>query len=136
MKYLSLILTTLAFAMNIAMAQEEITTTTEKDFFTENNSPATINTPEADSEAPKSSKKTKKPKKSGFEYQFEAINSGNADRIADMQKDSIHYYRKNEKGETALTLAIKNQNTSVVEVLTKKAVINLKNDRNAIEQRS
>lgn len=125
MKYLSLILTTLAFAINIAIAQEA---TTEKDFFTENNSPATINTPEADSEALKSSKKTKKSKKHGFEYQFEAINSGNADRIADMQKDSIHYYRKNEKGETALTLAIQNQNTSVVEVLTKKAVINLKND--------
>jgi len=129
MKYLSLILTTLAFALNIAMAQEEATTTkTEKDFFTENNSPATINTPETDSEAPKSSKKLKKSKRNGFEYQFEAINSGNADRIADMQKDSIHYYRKNEKGETALTLAIRNQNTPVVEVLTKRAVINLKND--------
>ena len=128
MKYLSLILTMLVIATNVALAQEEVPTTNEKDFFTENNSPATINTPEADSEAPQSTKKTKKPKKNGFEYQFEAINSGNADRIADMQKDSIHYYRKNEKGETALTLAIKNQNTSVVEVLTKKAVINLKND--------
>ncbi len=128
MKYLSLILTMLVIATNVAFAQEEVSTTTEKDFFTENNSPATINTPETDSEVPQPAKKTKKPKKSGFEYQFEAINSGNADRIADMQKDSIHYYRKNEKGETALTLAIKKQNASVVEVLTKKAVINLKND--------
>ncbi len=128
MKYLSLILIMLVFATTVAIAQEAITTTTEKDFFTENNSPTNINTPETDLESPKSSKKKKKPRKDGFEHQFEAINSGNADRVADMQKDSIHYYRKNEKGETALTLAIQNQNTSVVEVLTKKAVINLKND--------
>lgn len=128
MKYLSLILTMLVFAMNIAIAQEEVPATAEKDFFAENNTPETINTPETDLDTSKSPQKSKKPKKNGFDYQFEAINTGNAERIEEMQKDSIHFYRKNDKGETALTLAIQNQNVAVVEVLTKKAVINLKND--------
>jgi len=126
MKYPSLVLTMLVFAMNIAIAQEELPA--EKDFFTENNSPETIKTPEADLDTPKSPKKNKKSKNNGFDYQFEAINAGNAARIEEMQEDSIHFYRKNDKGETALTLAIQNQDVAVVEVLTKKAVINLKND--------
>ncbi len=128
MKYLSLILTMLVLATNVAIAQEEGPTTPEKDFFTENNTPETINTPEADLESPQSFKRKKKSKNNGFDYQFEAINAGNAARIEALQKDSIHYYRKNDKGETALTLAIHNQDVAVVEVLTKKAVINLKND--------
>ena len=128
MKYLSLVLTMLVFAINIAIAQEKEPATAEKDFFTEKNTPETINAPEIISETPQSSKKRKKSKKNGFDYQFEAINSGNAARIEELQKDSIHFYRKNDKGETALTLAIKNQDVAVVEVLTKKAVINLKND--------
>ncbi len=128
MKYLSLVLTMLVFAMNIAIAQEEVPATAEKDFFAENNTPETINSPETDLDSPKSPKKNKKSKNNGFDYQFEAINSGNAARIEEMQKDSIHFYRKNDKGETALTLAIQNQDVAVVEVLTKKAVINLKND--------
>ena len=37
MKYLSLVLTMLVFAMNVAIAQEEVPATAEKDFFTENN---------------------------------------------------------------------------------------------------
>lgn len=128
MKYLSLVLTMLVFAINVAIAQEE-TPTAQKDFFTENNSPETINSPETDLTSAESPKKTKKKsKRNGFDYQFEAVNAGNVDRIESMKDDSIHYYRKNDAGETALTLAIQNNDVAVVEVLTKRAVINLKND--------
>jgi len=131
MKYLSLVLTMLVLALNVATAQDTTPTspTAEKDFFATNNSPENINSPNTDlapAESPKKSRK--KSKKNSFDYQFEAVNAGNADRIAGMKDDSIHYYRKNETGETALTLAIQNQDVAVVGVLTKKAVINLKND--------
>lgn len=40
----------------------------------------------------------------------------------------LNYYRHNEEGETALTLAIKQQDLAMVEVLAEDAVINLKNE--------
>ena len=125
MKYHLFILTFTIFYLTPVFAQEE--KTSEKDFFVENKT-QNPNTPETEAESPEPSKKAKKAEKNGFEFQFEAINSGNVDRIKSMHKDSIHYYRKNVAGETALTLAIQNQNEAMVEVLTKKAVINLKNE--------
>ena len=128
MKYLSLVLTIFVFAINLSVAQETASTeAVEKDYFTENKTPESISTPETDITNLKTSKKTKKSRKNSFDYQFEA-NSGNAERIEAMREDSIHYYRKNADGESALTLAIQNQDVAVVEVLTKRAVINLKND--------
>lgn len=127
MKYLLLIFTSLCLTVSLALGQESTTETTAKeDFFTENNTPETPNTPNTDT--PQSIKKTKKSRKNGYEHQFEAISSGNCDRVKGMLKDSIHYYRKNDKGETALTLAIEKQDVAMVEALTKRAVINLKNE--------
>lgn len=126
MKYLLLILATVVFSFDLAIAQEETPTTdTQKDYFTENTTPDISSTEE---ETPQPSKKAKKPKKNRYGYQFDAISSGDVSKVEEMRDDSIHYYRKNDKGQTALTLAILNQNVAMVEVLTKRAVINLKND--------
>lgn len=127
MKYLLLILTIIVFSVNLAIGQEELPSPTEKDFFTETED-NTLESPKTEIQPPKPSKKAKKPKKNSYGYQFEAINSGDISRIESMRNDSIHYYRKNDVGETALTLAILNQDVAMVEVLTQKAVINLKND--------
>jgi ankyrin repeat protein len=127
MKCLVQILTVLVFSFNLAVAQETTPNESTKDFFTEDKTSVNPTSPETDN-TPQPSTKTEKPRTSGFEYQFEAINSGNAERVAAM-KDSIHYYRKNKEGETALTLAIQNQDVALVELLMKKAVVNLKNEQ-------
>ncbi|MEM6319737.1 MAG: ankyrin repeat domain-containing protein [Bacteroidota bacterium] len=124
MKYLSLVLIAMVCYLPLVSAQQTEIPTETKEAYTSSETSVL----KTDSENPSASNKTKKSRKDGFDYQFEAINSGNAVRIAGMQDDSIHYYRKNDEGETALTLAIRNQDVAVVEVLTKRAVINLKND--------
>lgn len=128
MKYLLLILATVVFSFNLAIAQEESSTTnTQKDYFTENNN-NTPDTPSTEEATPQPPKKATKPRKNRYGYQFDAISSGDVSKVESMRDDSIHYYRKNDKGQTALTLAIINQDVAMVEVLTKRAVINLKND--------
>ncbi len=123
MKYLLLILTTFVFVLNLAVGQEE---TSSNDYFSEGNVPP--KTKVEKEETPPPSKKIKRTKKDEYAYQFDVINAGDADRVASMYKDSIDYYRKNQEGQSALTLAIKNQDAKTVEVLTKRAVINLKNE--------
>ena len=123
MKYLLLILTIFVFSLNSLIGQE---TTDTNDYFSEGN--ALQKDKIEKEETPQPSKKVKRSKKDEYAYQFDAINTGNADRVAAMSEDSIDYYRKNQEGQSALTLAIKNQDAKMVEVLTKRAVINLKNE--------
>ncbi len=60
---------------------------------------------------------------------FSAVSSGNTEEVEKMmQEGRVDYYRHNESGETALTQAIVNDNLDLVKILTKEAIINLKND--------
>ncbi len=58
---------------------------------------------------------------------FELIASGDLQEVKKMLKDSIDYYNHNQDGETALTVAIKNDDVEMVKLLVRDAVINLKN---------
>ncbi len=98
-------------------AMEEVVATTEVN--------SDVPTKEKKKRKKKSKKKSKKPIP---QLTFDIVNSGNAKRVADMKRDSIDYYRHNAAGETALTLAILNQDIHMVEALAKKAVINRKNE--------
>jgi len=82
-------------------------------------------------EAPSKKKKKRKKKKAqkpNTAVTFEIVNAGDANRVKKMRRDSLNYYQKNEAGETALTLAIQNQDVHMVEALVKNAVINHKNE--------
>ena len=77
----------------------------------------------------KKRKNRKKAKKPSHQLTFDIVSSGDADRVKAMKKrDSINYYRTNEAGETALTLAIQMEDVHMVEALVKRAVINQKNE--------
>ena len=58
---------------------------------------------------------------------FQAINANDAAAITPLL-NALTYYKHNEEGETALTLAIQNDNLDMVKILVKDAVINLKNE--------
>jgi len=60
---------------------------------------------------------------------FGAVTLGDADQVETMIKDGkVDYYRHNDTGETALTQAIQNEDISMVRLLVKEAIINLKNE--------
>ena len=58
---------------------------------------------------------------------FELIAAGEVDEVKKLLRDSVDYYNHNTDGETALTIAIKNDDVDMVKLLVKEAVINLKN---------
>ncbi|HHB52284.1 MAG TPA: ankyrin repeat domain-containing protein, partial [Saprospiraceae bacterium] len=76
---------------------------------------------------PVSVKKAKKNRKNDADkILFEAIGNGNVGEVKE-QLNSPFYYKLNEDGETALTLAIKQKDVPMVALLTENAVINIKN---------
>lgn len=58
---------------------------------------------------------------------FNAVAGGDTEGIKPLLS-CLTYYKHNEDGETALTLAIKQQDQAMVKLLTEDAVINLKNE--------
>lgn len=77
-------------------------------------------------------KKKKKVKKQSraevLQQSFQTIASGQVEEVSLLIKErKINYYRTNKEGETALTLAIQNEDLEMVKVLEKRAVIDLKN---------
>jgi len=75
-------------------------------------------------------KNTKKEKKAEevIPPMFDLINSGDLAEVRKLKRDSIDYYRHNSEGETMLTLAIINEDVSMVKLLVEDAVINMKNE--------
>ncbi|MFT4762843.1 MAG: ankyrin repeat protein [Paraglaciecola sp.] len=58
---------------------------------------------------------------------FALVNSGDSDEVKKLLRDSVDYYAHNRDGESALTVAIKNEDIRMVKLLVKDAVINVKN---------
>jgi ankyrin len=58
---------------------------------------------------------------------FDLIASGNTEEVKKLLRDSVDFYAHTKNGETALTLAIQNEDVDMVKLLVKDAVINLKN---------
>lgn len=71
--------------------------------------------------------KKKKPSEETLKQEFfQAVETGDLDQVA-TSLDAMKYYQYNATGETALTLAIQQENEEMVRQLTEGAVINLKN---------
>lgn len=85
---------------------------------------------EAEENAKKEKKKKKKKQKVDEEAErmgfFAAIEGGDTVRVLEKMKPE-YFYDYNSNGETALTLAIKQNDVDMVKLLEEKAVINLKN---------
>ena len=59
---------------------------------------------------------------------FDLIANGQVEEVKEMLRDSVDYYAHDKNGETALTLAIQNDDVDMVKLLVKDAVINMKNE--------
>jgi len=71
-----------------------------------------------------SPEKEKKPKPA-----FELIAAGEVEKVKEkLKEEGLDFYAHNDVGETALTLAIQNEDVEMVKLLAKEAVINLKNE--------
>lgn len=91
------------------------------------NAQITKESPDINTTEQTNTQETQKPIEEAPKSFFDQVSEGNLESVKKMLRDSVDYYAHTKEGETALTLAIKNDDIDMVKVLVKDAVINLKN---------